>query len=263
MNLAMSNAKAWMIGAALLAAGSGAVLAKAPPKAPAASSAATAAALAAPDRVKADTEHDADRKPGVIVAFAGVKPGDKVGDLIPGRGYFTRIFSHVVGDKGRVYAIVPAEFIEKNPKGGDAVKALAAEPAMKNVSVVVTPTGALTVGEPLDVVFTAQNYHDVYGFFGVDKAAAMNAAVFKMLKPGGRYVIEDHAAPGLTDRAVITKVHRIDQATVKAQVLAAGFKFDGESIVLHNAADTHDKSVFDPALRGHTDQFVMAFHKPK
>ena len=256
----MSNAKAWMTGAALLAVVTGgAVVAKAP----AASTAAIAAALAAPDRTKADTEHDADRKPGVMVAFAGIKPGDKVGDLIPGRGYFTRIFSHVVGAKGHVFAIVPAEFIEKNPKGGDAVKALAAEPAITNVSVVVTPSGDLAVGAPLDVVFTAQNYHDVYGYFGADKAAAMNAAVFKMLKPGGRYVIEDHAAPGLTDRAVITKVHRIDQATVKAQVIAAGFKFDGESIVLHNAADTHDKSVFDPALRGHTDQFVMAFHKPK
>ena len=256
----MNKTGSWMTGAALLAVVTGgAVVAKAP----AASTAAIAAALAAPDRTKADTEHDADRKPGVMVAFAGIKPGDKVGDLIPGRGYFTRIFSHVVGAKGHVFAIVPAEFIEKNPKGGDAVKALAAEPVITNVSVVVTPSGDLAVGAPLDVVFTAQNYHDVYGYFGADKAAAMNAAVFKMLKPGGRYVIEDHAAPGLTDRAVITKVHRIDQATVKAQVIAAGFKFDGESIVLHNAADTHDKSVFDPALRGHTDQFVMAFHKPK
>ena len=255
----MIKAKAWMIGAALLAvAGGSAVVAKAP-----SANSAIATALAAPDRAKADTDHDADRKPGVILAFAGIKPGDKVGDLIPGRGYFTRIFSHMVGASGHVYAIVPAEFIEKNPKGGDAVKTLAAEPAMTNVSVVVTPSDELLVGAPLDVVFTAQNYHDVYGYFGADKAAAMNAAVFRMLKPGGRYVIEDHAAPGLTDRAVITKVHRIDQATVKAQVIAAGFKFAGESIALHNPADTHDKSVFDPTLRGKTDQFVMVFRKPK
>lgn len=255
----MIKAKAWMIGAALLAvAGGSAVVAKAP-----SANSAIATALAAPDRAKADTDHDADRKPAVMVALAGMKPGDKVGDLIPGRGYFTRIFSHVVGAGGHVYAIVPAEFIEKNPKGGDAVKALAAEPAMTNVSVVVTPSGELVVGAPLDVVFTAQNYHDVYGYFGADKAAAMNAAVFRMLKPGGRYVIEDHAAPGLTDRAVITKVHRIDQATVKAQVIAAGFKFAGESIALHNPADTHDKSVFDPTLRGKTDQFVMVFRKPR
>jgi predicted methyltransferase len=236
----MMKPRAGMIGAALLAVATGGALMA---KAPATASAAIAAALAAPDRTKADS--------------------DKVGDLIPGRGYFTRIFSHVVGAKGHVYAIVPAEFIEKNPKGGDAIKAVAAEPAMNNVSVVVTPAGALDVGAPLDVVFTAQNYHDVYGYFGAAKAAAMNAAVFKMLKPGGRYVIEDHIAPGLIDPAVITKVHRIDQATVKQQVLAAGFKFDGESIALHNAADTHDKSVFDPALRGHTDQSVMSFHKPK
>lgn len=260
MNLAMSKASVAMIGAALMVAvGSGAVVAKAP----AASSTAIVAALAAPDRTKADTDHDVDRKPGVIVAFAGIKPGDKVGDLIPGRGYFTRIFSHVVGTKGHVYEIVPAEFIAKNPKGGDAAKAIAADPALKNVSAVFPAAAELATPEPLDVVFTAQNYHDVYGFFGANKAAAMNAAVFKMLKPGGRYVIEDHAAPGLTDPAVISKIHRIDQATVKAQVIAAGFVFDSESIVLHNAADAHDKSVFDPALRGHTDQFVMAFHRPK
>ena len=255
----MMKPKAWMIGAALLAVTAGsAVVAKAP-----AASAAIAAALAASDRTKADTDHDADRKPGVIAAFAGIKPGDNVGDLMPGRGYFTRIFSHVVGANGHVYAIVPAEFIAKNAKGADAVKALAAEPAIKNVSVVVTPSGGLAVGAPLDVVFTAQNYHDVYGYFGADKAAEMNTAIFKMLKPGGRYVIEDHAAPGLTDRAVITRIHRIDQATVKAQVIAAGFVFAGQSIALHNAADAHDKSVFDPSLRGHTDQFVMVFRKPK
>lgn len=260
----MNKPQAWMMGAALLAAmGGSAVVAKAPAGSGATSGAVIAAALAAPDRPKADTDRDADRKPAVMVAFARIKPGDKVGDLIPGRGYFTRIFSHVVGEKGHVFAIVPAEFIEKNPKGGDAVKAVAAEPAYKNVSVVVTPTGDLSVGALLDVVFTAQNYHDVYGYFGADKAAAMNKAILKALKPGGRYVIEDHAAPGLTDPAVITKIHRIDQATVKAQVIAAGFIYDGESIVLHNATDTHDKSVFDPALRGHTDQFVMAFHKPK
>lgn len=256
----MSKQQAWMIGAALLAvAAGGAVIAKAP----AASGAMIAAALAAPDRSKADVDRDADRKPAAMVMLAGMKPGDKVGDLIPGRGYFTRVFAHVVGDKGHVFAIVPAEFVEKNPKGADAIKALAAEPAMKNVSVAVTPAGDLTVGEPLDVVFTAQNYHDVYGYFGAAKAAAMDAAVFKMLKPGGRYIVIDHAAPGLTDPAGMTKIHRIDQATVKAQVLAAGFKFDGESIVLHNAADTHDKNVFDPSLRGHTDQFAMAFHKPR
>jgi predicted methyltransferase len=255
----MSKQRVWMIGAALLAvATGGAVIAK-----ESATSAAIAAALAAPDRTKADTDHDADRKPAVIVAFAGVKPGDKVGDLIPGRGYFTRIFSHLVGEKGHVYAIAPGEMTEKNPKAGDGAKALAADPALKNVSAVLPAAGALTAPEPLDVAFTAQNYHDVYGYFGADKAAEMNAAIFKMLKPGGRYLIEDHAAPGLTDRAVITKIHRIDQATVKAQVLAAGFVFAGESIALHNPADTHDKSVFDPLLRGKTDQFVMVFRKPR
>ena len=256
----MIKPRTWALGGAVLGIAMAGGLAA---KAPAASSAVIAAALAAPDRPKADTDRDADRKPGVMVAFAGIRPGEKVADLMPGRGYFTRIFAHVVGDRGHVFALVPAEMAEKFPKGVEIAKGLAAEPTMKNVSAVISPTTALSVGEPLDAVWTLQNYHDVYGFFGADKAAAMDAAVFRVLKPGGRYIVGDHAAPGLTDRAVITKVHRIDQATVKAQVLAAGFVYDGESIVLHNPADTHDKPVFDPSLRGKTDQFVMAFHKPR
>ena len=221
-----------------------------------------AAAVAASDRPAADTARDADRKPAEMIAFAGIKPGDKVADIIPGGGYFTRVFAHAVGPKGHVYAIVPAALAARNPKAADGVNAIAAEPGYSNVSVAVVPFSSVPEPGLLDVAWTAQNYHDIYNN---DPAVAAQFAkdIFKALKPGGTFVIVDHvAAPG-TDAATAKPLHRIDPALVKAQVIAAGFVADGESNALANPADAHDKPVFDPAIRGHTDQFALKFRKPK
>jgi predicted methyltransferase len=227
-----------------------------------AQSAAVAAAVSAPDRPKADTDRDALRHPAALIEFAGIKPGDTVADIMPGKGYFTRIFSNLVGPSGHVYAIVPAELAQMAPKIPDAAKALAADPAYKNVSVLIVPTAKIAAPVKLDVAWTSDNYHDVYGFFGADQAAKLDAAVFSALKPGGVFIVVDHvAAAGTSDSAPKT-LHRIDPATVKAQVLAAGFRFDGASSVLSNPADTHADKVFAPSIRGKTDQFVFKFSKP-
>ena len=93
--------------------------------------------------------------------------------------------------------------------------------------------------------------------------AALNKAAFEALKPGGVYVVEDHAGPAGLDDAGMGKLHRIDEALVKKEVLAAGFKLDGESTVLRNPADPHTANVFDPSIRGKTDQFVLRFRKPR
>lgn len=98
-----------------------------------------AAAVASPDRPKADVERDALRKPADLIAFAGIKRGQSVGDLMPGGGYFTRIFSAVVGPRGHVYAFVPSEYLARRPQLADAVKAIAAQPVYANVSVVIAP----------------------------------------------------------------------------------------------------------------------------
>ncbi len=225
-------------------------------------SAAIAAAIAAPLRPAADTARDGDRKPAALLTFAEVMPGQRIGDLLPGGGYFTRLFSAVAGAKGHIYAIIPAELLVKMAKAADPVDALAAQPGYANVSVIKAPLATLAPPVPLDVVWTSQNYHDVYGFFGADAAAAMDATVYRMLRPGGLFIVVDHAAlPGASATAPTT-LHRIDRATVKAQVIAAGFVFAGSSNVLANPADAHDLKVFDPAIRGHTDQFVMKFRKP-
>jgi predicted methyltransferase len=210
-----------------------------------------------------DTARDGARHPAELVAFAGIKPGDNVADIMPGGGYFTRIFSGVVGPGGHVYAVVPAEFVQKNPKATDKVTALAAEKNFSNVSVVTAPVGAIATDKTLDVAWTSDNYHDVTGFFGKEQAQAMTRAVYKALKPGGVFIVIDHAAQAGSGDSATTTLHRIDPALVLAQAKAAGFTLEGKSQALANPADTHDKKVFDETIKGHTDQFVFKFRKPK
>jgi predicted methyltransferase len=212
--------------------------------------------VADPGRAQ-DAKNDARRKGAEIVAFSTAKPGDKVLELIPGGGYFTRVFSKVVGPQGRVYAVWPTEYDEKP----DKVKEIAKD--YGNVDLLMQPAAKLTAPQPVDVVFTSQNYHDYPDkFMGPTDLAILNAAVFAVLKPGGVYVIVDHSGePGSGVRDTDT-LHRIDEAAVKQQVVAAGFEYVGESDVLRNKSDDRKTNVFNPAIRGRTDQFVYKFRKP-
>jgi hypothetical protein len=101
-------------------------------------------------------------------------PGAKIADLIPGGGYFTRIFSKAVGPKGHVYAYVPDE-LTKLAKREPAVNAIARDPAYKNVTVVLNTLPNFSTPEKLDLVFTAQNYHDMHDkFMGPADLSAVN-----------------------------------------------------------------------------------------
>ncbi len=220
------------------------------------------AAVAASDRPQDDFERDADRKPRELMAFAGIAPGQKVADIIPGGGYFTRIFSHVVGPTGHVYAVVPSELAKGAPAIADAIKIVASDPTHPNVTAPIVPLREVATDKPVDAAWISDDYHDIYGFFGQSAAAQFDAAVFKMVKPGGEFIVIDHVAKAGTSATSPQTLHRIDPDTVIAQVTAAGFTYEGSADVLRNAEDTHERAVFDPAIRGRTDQFVMKFRKP-
>jgi predicted methyltransferase len=221
------------------------------------------AAVNDPSRPDADKARDGDRKPGEMLAFSGVKRGSNVADLIPGGGYFTRLFAKAVGPKGHVYAFVPDELLKKRATAADGVKALAADPGFSNVSVIDGPISDLHAPQPLDIVWTSQNYHDLHNWTSAENLAAFNKSVFAALKPGGVFIVLDHVAASGAPANVTETLHRIDPAVVKQEVVAAGFTFEGASDVLKNSADDHTAKVFDASVRGKTDQFILKFRKPK
>jgi predicted methyltransferase len=219
------------------------------------------AAIADQSRPATDRERDAVRKPGELLAFAEIAPGDKVADFIMGGGYFTRILAGAVGPEGRVYAYQPAEFIQY--RADYATEQDAAVAGRANVTATRDSLGSFTFAEPLDAIITVQNYHDLHLKMAPPGTATYIAGkLFAALKPGGVLLVVDHVAktdPGFTAPDAL---HRIDPAAARAEIESVGFKFEGELDVLRNPADPHTALVFDPTIRGKTDQFVYKFRKP-
>jgi predicted methyltransferase len=223
------------------------------------------AAVADPARPAADTERDADRKPAAMLEFAGIRPGQSVADLLPGAGYFTRLFSAAVGPTGKVYAVArakPADAPADAPDRSAAVRAIAADPHYANVTVNVVPLNEFALAPPVDVVWTSQNYHDIHNVTDLN-VVDFDKAVFAALKPGGVYIVLDHSAEAGSGFRDTGTLHRIDQQAVRKEVESAGFKFAGESNVLRNKDDPRTAKIFDDAIRGHTDKFILKFVKPK
>lgn len=222
-----------------------------------AASAPITARAAAPAAALSAAMPDAAWKVPEVIAFIGVKPGDHVADIVAGR--LTASLATAVGPTGKVYAVETAEVVKAHPEALDKMRTIAAR--FPNVVVSANPVAA-PLPQKLDAVFIRQNYHDLYDtFMGPADVAAFNRAVFAALKPGGVYVVLDHAAAAGSGVGATETLHRIDPARVKADVLAAGFTLDGESAILANAADDHAKNVFDSAIRGKTDQFLLRFRK--
>ena len=220
--------------------------------------AAISAAVADAGRPAADKDRDADRKPAETLAFAGVKPGEQVVDFLPGGGYFTRIFSKIVGPKGHVTALSPAGTPEKFTA---AAKAIAADPAYANVTAVEQKVADIPAAS-VDLFWTSQNYHDLHNLPGAD-LVAVDKAIFAALKPGGTFIVLDHAATAGSGFQDTNTLHRIDPEAVKKEVESAGFVLKAQSDLLKNPNDPHTAKVFDPSIKGKTDQFVLKFRKPK
>lgn len=220
-------------------------------------------AVADQDRPDEDRQRDVNRKPAEVLTFVGIKNGEKVADFLPGTGYFSRILSSAVGPQGHVYAFVPSEFanFKKQPLPPNGSTPY---PQFKNVSVIAASVNDFAAPEPLDLVWISLNYHDLHDpFLAPADLTKINKAVFAALKPGGRYVVIDHAAAAGSGLRDTNTLHRIDEASVKSEVEAAGFRLEGESDLLHNAGDPRTANVRDPTIRGKTDQFILKFRKPK
>ncbi len=220
-----------------------------------AASADVSAAIADAGRPQADKDRDAQRHPADLLGFTGVKRGDKVAELVPGGGYVTRLLSKIVGPMGHVYAVNMPTLNERFKTG---VNPIIADAAYGNVSVVETPLATMKFAEPLDVVYTSENYHDFQnmGMFLSD-TAALGKAAFAALKPGGLYIITDYVGAAGTGKTQTQSLHRIDPAVIKQEVLAAGFQLAEEGNALMNAGD----NLTARSAQG-SSQTMLKFRKP-
>ena len=212
-------------------------------------------AIADMGRPQADKDRDSVRHPDAVLAASGIKAGDKVVELSPGGGYMTRLFSKLVGPSGKVYAANLPTFNENYAKGPIEISKSGGYP---NVTVVTQKYEELKLPEPVDVVWTSENYHDFQnnGMFKTD-TAAMDKAIFAALKPGGMYIVTDYPAAAGSGTRDTQTLHRIDPEVIKREVQAAGFRLESESNVLANPGDDLSKRSGQPA-----SQVFYKFRKP-
>jgi len=201
-----------------------------------------------------------------LIQFARVEAGSIVIDVYPGDGDWTRLFSEVVGPQGRVFSFVPTEIADVKPDQVGRMQTLAKEPGRENVEAVSANLVAMPEAtRPADVLWLHLFYHDLHTALIQKKgatAAHFNRAVYERLKPGGFYVIVDHAAAAGAGTSHAQSLHRIEPASVREEVEAAGFVLDAESTMLANKDDPHSVKVFDPSIKGETDRFAYRFVKP-
>ncbi|MEF3129634.1 class I SAM-dependent methyltransferase [Rhizobium leguminosarum] len=201
-----------------------------------------------------------------LIRFARIDAGAIVIDVYPGDGDWTRLFSDIVGPEGRVTSFVPAEVAHfKNDPVG-LIRTLAQEPGRENVEAVSADLVAMPeITQPADVLWLHLFYHDLHTALMQARgatAADFNRAVYERLKPGGFYVIVDHAAAAGSGTGDAQSLHRIDPASVREEVEGAGFALDAESTLLANRNDPHSIKVFGPSIKGKTDRFAYRFVKP-
>jgi predicted methyltransferase len=233
--------------------------------APANSEAEVAAALAQPGRDPADLERDSRDHPAVTLGLLGLTRGMRVFDAFAGGGYYAEIAARVVGESGRVTLYNNRAYLEFAGKALDA--RLAARPFPQLVRL-DRELEDVDLDGSVDVALLVMAYHDAYwkpkpeeGEWTVTRDPLM-ATVQRALRPGGRLLVIDHSALADTGSSAAQTLHRIDEVFARADFERAGFRLVASSDALRNPADDRQRSVFDPAIRGHTDRFVLVFEKP-
>jgi predicted methyltransferase len=216
------------------------------------------AVVASPDRSDADRKTDERRKPEMMLAFAGVKPGMKVLEVGAGAGYSAELLARSVGPQGVVYAHNSPDAIARFIK--TRFDERAAKPVMGNVVKLIRDFDDPVPGDlrNLDLATMLFEYHDTPAM-GIDRAK-MNRRIFDALKPGGTFVVADHAAKAGAGVSGSKTLHRIEEAVVRQEVEAAGFKFVAAADFLRNPDDPRDATSSRATIR--VDAFVLKFVKP-
>lgn len=224
------------------------------------------AVVSAADRLIVDKARDLSRKPVEVATFAGVKPGMRILDLYSGGGYFAELFARMVGAQGAVVAHNNPAYLQF---AKDELVLRDYPHRLPNVRVMIAENNKLQLAEAsYDLIFFSLGYHDLAldkpeeGWPKID-AAALRRMMFAALKPGGTLLIIDHRAnPGVDAMTPGAELHRVDPAVVTSELQDAGFRLVATSDLLANPADDHLHSVFDRAIRGQTDRFILKFSKP-
>jgi predicted methyltransferase len=222
------------------------------------------AAIAQTTRPGEDRADDAIRKPTAILAFLDVKPGMSVFEVEAGGGYYTELLSSLVGSDGEVVMQSPPNFdsylaapIEHRLNDGRLANVRLSKSAFDQLDAAdeSTDLAAWLLG-PHELFFTPSDGSN----FG-DPSAAF-AEIFRIMKPGGVFIVMDHAAAPGTPPASSGAVHRIDPAWVKQMAAQAGFVLIEESDIMRNPNDDYSMTVFDPVVRRKTDRFLLKYRKP-
>lgn len=232
---------------------------------PALDAAAIGRLLADPSRPEGQRAADAGRRPAEVLALFRLKPGQRVIDINAGRGYYTRLLAAAVGPGGRVYGQSTEGLVGVDRLQPDWA---AIRKAYPNVRLVLGIPGEMKMPRRLDRALFHLAFHDLWWEDATYRIPRMDPAKFlkqlhAAMRPGGQVLVVDHAAhPGAEPRAETMARHRIDPAVVRAEMASAGFALEAQSALLANPADDRSKMVYDPAIRGRTDRFILLFRKP-
>lgn len=224
-----------------------------------------ASAVAATGRDTKDMELDSSRQPAAVLSFMGLEYGDKVADILAGGGYYSELMARAVGSEGSVTAFNTGTFSTTDAalKKWSEIKA-----RQTNVTDKLVPFNDFSAGEnQFDFAMMHLVFHDLYWENAKFEYARIDpdkflASLHTAMKPGGVVAIVDHVGSGNNTREIVEKLHRIDPAVVRADMVRAGFVLDAESDMFANPEDDVNKLVFDPSVRGKTNRSVMRFRKP-